>query len=160
MKKALLTRYNYTEDGYRKRFREATPETEETPDQFVIRLKNYLLERGPKDLVELTTWAQKYLIAHKEQLGKSKATVQPRRADQKKTTQSKPDSLQGRRCHGFGHKQSECGTKYSPGKDQKGSLTPVSQSSQKKTRAMVAQLDKDGENGFHMCRGGRNQIQE
>ena len=27
LKKALLTRYNYTEDGYRKRFREATPET-------------------------------------------------------------------------------------------------------------------------------------
>ena len=25
----------------------------------------YLLERGPKDLVELTTWAQQYLIAHK-----------------------------------------------------------------------------------------------
>ena len=134
LKKALLTRYNYTKDGYRKRFREATPETEETPDQFVIRLKNYLakwlelsgrspqnfdalvdlivkeqfinacsedlamylLERGPKDLVELTTWAQKYLIAHKEQLGKSKATVQPRRADQKKTIQSKPDSSQGR----------------------------------------------------------------
>ena len=124
LKKALLTRYNYTEDGYRKRFREATPETEETLDQFVIRLKNYLakwlelsgsspqnfdalvdlivkeqfinacsedlamylLERGPKDLVELTTWAQKYLIAHKEQLGKSKATVQPRLVDQKKTT--------------------------------------------------------------------------
>ena len=106
LKKALLTRYNYTEDGYRKRFREATPETEETPDQFVIRLKNYLakwlelsgsspqnfdalvdlivkeqfinacsedlamylLERGPKDLVELTTWAQKYLIAHNVQI--------------------------------------------------------------------------------------------
>ena len=193
LKKALLTRYNYTEDGYRKRFREATPETEETPDQFVIRLKNYLakwlelsgsspqnfdalvdlivkeqfinacsedlamylLERGPKDLVELTTWAQKYLIAHKEQLGKSKATVQPRRVDQKKTTQSKPDSSQGRqrslqcyRCRGFGHRQSECGTKISPGKDQKGSSTPLSQSSQKKTRAMVAQLDKDGEKAF------------
>ena len=107
LKKALLTRYNYTEDGYRKRFREATPETVETLDQFVIRLNYlakwlelsgsspadfdalvdlivkeqfinacfedlamYLLERGPKDLVELTTWAQKYLIAHKEQLGK------------------------------------------------------------------------------------------
>ena len=193
LKKALLTRYNYTEDGYRKRFREATPETEETPDQFVIRLKNYLakwlelsgsspqnfdalvdlivkeqfinacsedlamylLERGPKDLVELTTWAQKYLIAHKEQLGKSKATVQPRRVDQKKTTQSKPDSSQGcqrslqcYRCRGFGHRQSECGTKISPGKDQKSSSTPVSQSSQKKTRAMVAQLDEDGEKAF------------
>ena len=151
LKKALLTRY-YTEDGYRKRFIEAMPETEETPDQFVIRLKNYLakwlelsgsspqnfyalvdlivkeqfinacsedlamylLERGPKDLVELTTWAQKYLIAHKEQLGKSKATVQLRRADQKKTILSKPDSSQGRqrslqcyRCHGFGHRQSD-----------------------------------------------------
>ena len=129
LKKALLTRYNYNKDGYRKRFREATPESEETPDQFIIRLKNYLakglelsgsspqkfdglvdlivkeqfinacfedlamhlLERGPKDLVELTMWAQKYLIAHKEQLGKSKATVQPRREDQKKTTQSKLD---------------------------------------------------------------------
>ena len=124
LKKALLTRYNYTEDGYRKRFREATPETEETPDQFVIRLKNYLakwlelsgsspdnfdalvdlivkeqfisacsedlalylLERGPKDLVELTTWAQKYLIAHKEQLGKSKATVQSRRRSEENDT--------------------------------------------------------------------------
>ena len=193
LKKALLTRYNYTEDGYRKRFREATPETEETPDQFVIRLKNYLakwlelsgsspqnfdalvemivkeqfinacsedlamylLERGPKDLVELTTWAQKYLIAHKEQLGKTKARVQPRRADQKKMTQAKPDLSQGRQrslqcycCHGFEHRQSECGTKISPGKDQKGSSTPVSQSSQKKTRAMVAQLDKDGEKAF------------
>ena len=129
LKKALLTRYNYTEDGYRKRFREATPETEETPDQFVIRLKNYLakwlelsgsspqnfnalvdlivkeqfinacsedlamylLERGPKDLVELTTWAQKYLIAHKEQLGKSKATVQPRpcRSEENDTVQTR-----------------------------------------------------------------------
>ena len=93
LKKARLTRYNFTENGYRKRFREVKPETEETSDQFVIRLKNYLakwlelsgsssgdfialvdlivkeqfinacseklavylFERGPKDLVELTT---------------------------------------------------------------------------------------------------------
>ena len=41
LKKAPLTRYNYTKDGYRERFREATPETEETPFQLVIRLKNY-----------------------------------------------------------------------------------------------------------------------
>ena len=47
-------------------------------------------------------------------------------------------ALQCYRCRGFGHRQSECGTKISPGKDQKGSSTPVSQSSQKKTRAMVA----------------------
>ena len=42
LKKALLTRYNFTEDGYTKRFREVKPETEEMPDQFVIRLRNYL----------------------------------------------------------------------------------------------------------------------
>ena len=40
LKKALLTRYNHTKDGNSKRFREATPETEETPDQFVIRLNS------------------------------------------------------------------------------------------------------------------------
>ena len=45
LKKALLTRYNYTEDGYRKRFRKVKPEMEETPYQFVIRLKNYLAKR-------------------------------------------------------------------------------------------------------------------
>ena len=108
--------------------REVKPETEETPDQFIIRLKNYLakwlelsgsisgdvdalvdlivkeqfikpysedlavylLERGPKDPLELTTWAQQYLIAHKQQLaGKTKSTVQPKRAEQRKLTQSK-----------------------------------------------------------------------
>ena len=42
LKKALLTRYNYTEDGYRKRFREVKPEIKETPDRFVVCLKNYL----------------------------------------------------------------------------------------------------------------------
>ena len=36
--------YIYTEDGYKKKFREVKPETEELPDQFVIRLKNYLAE--------------------------------------------------------------------------------------------------------------------
>ena len=42
LKKALLTRLNFTEDGYRKRFSEVKPETKETLDQLVIRLKNYL----------------------------------------------------------------------------------------------------------------------
>ena len=40
LKKPILTKYNFTEDCYKKRFREV--KTEETPDQFVIRLKNYL----------------------------------------------------------------------------------------------------------------------
>ena len=39
LKKALLASYNFSEDGYRKRFREVKLETEETPHQFVIRLK-------------------------------------------------------------------------------------------------------------------------
>ena len=113
----------------------------------------YLLERAPKELVEITTWAQKFLIAHKQQLcGKNKATVQPRHADQKKSSQSKPDSSQGRQrslqcyhCQGFGHNKSECGTKISPSKDQKDLSTPVNQSSKKKTRAMVAQSCEYGE---------------
>ena len=97
----------------------------------------YLLERGPKVLVGLATWAQKYLTAHKKQLGrKSKTTFQPRRADQKKSTQPKQDLPQGRQrsldcycCQRFGHRQSDCATKISLGKDQKGSSTPMSQSS-------------------------------
>ena len=96
--------------------------TEETPDQFIIHLKNYLalwlelpgrssgnfndlvdlivmkaqfinacseelavylLERGPKELVEVTTCASQYLIAHKQQLGgKTKSTVQLKFAEQ------------------------------------------------------------------------------
>ena len=169
LKKALLSRYNNTEDGYRKRLREVEPETEETPDQFIIRLKNYLgkwlelsesssgdfnaivdlivkeqfinacseelavylLERGPKDLVELATWGQQYLNAHKELAGKTKSTVQPKSAEQRRHTQSKLDTTQGRqrslqcyRCQGYGHRQSECVTKVCPSKDQKSS-TPV-----------------------------------
>ena len=48
LKKTLLTRYNFTADGCRKRFGEVKPETEETPDQFVIRLKNYLASSSSK----------------------------------------------------------------------------------------------------------------
>ena len=115
LKKALLTRYNLTEDGYRWRSRDVKPETDETPDQFVVLtnylakwlefsrsspgnldtsvdlivkkqftnacsddLAVYLLERGQKDLVELTASAQQNLIAHKQQFGvKIKTTAQP-----------------------------------------------------------------------------------
>ena len=41
LKKAMISRHNFTEDGYRKRFREVRPEMEETPDQFLIHL-NFL----------------------------------------------------------------------------------------------------------------------
>ena len=85
---------------------------------------------------------------HKQQLAdKSKAKVHPKRADQKKITQFKKVSSQGRQrslqcyhCQGSGHRQSECGTKISLSKDQKGSSTPVSQGSKKKMRVMVADI--------------------
>ena len=35
LKKELLTMYNFTEDGYRKRFREVKPENDELPSQVV-----------------------------------------------------------------------------------------------------------------------------
>ena len=115
----------------------------------------YLLERGPNDIVELTTLAQQYLIARKQQLGgKNKSKVQPKRAEQRKSTQSKLDTTQGRlrslqcyRCQGYGHRLSECQTKVSPSKDQK-SLTPVGQSNQKKTRVMVARSHECSEEAF------------
>ena len=43
-----------------------------------------------------------------------------------------------------------CDTRTSPGKHQKGSSTPVSQSGQKKTRAMVAQSCENDEEAL-MC---------
>ena len=95
---------NWEKDTWAIKLSALLTETEETPDQFVICLKNYLakwlelsgsssgnfealvdlivkeqlinacseelavylLERGPKDLVELTAWAQQYLITHKQ----------------------------------------------------------------------------------------------
>ena len=36
----------------------------------------YLLERGPNDLVELTTWAQQYLIVYKQQLEEARPSLQ------------------------------------------------------------------------------------
>ena len=104
----------------------------------------YLLEREPMDLVELSTWAQQYLIAHKQQLGgktkstlrielvvytylldrgpkdlvelihATKSTVQLKRVEQRKPTQSKLDvtqkwqrSLQCYRCQGYGHRHGQ-----------------------------------------------------
>ena len=44
LKVALLQRYNYTEQGYRQRFREAKLEDAENPNQFIVRLRNYLTQ--------------------------------------------------------------------------------------------------------------------
>ena len=65
-------------------------------------------------------------------------------------------SLQCYRCQGYCHRQSECPTKVSPGKDQK-SLMPVGQSNQKKTRAMVAKSHEDGDTKqFRLAADGNN----
>ena len=42
LKLALLKRYDFTEFGYRRRFRDAKPEGQESLGQFIVRLKNYL----------------------------------------------------------------------------------------------------------------------
>ena len=42
VKEVLQKRYNLTEDGYRQRFRTCSPEEEENPSMFIVRLKTYL----------------------------------------------------------------------------------------------------------------------
>ena len=64
-------------------------------------------------------------------------------------TQGHQRLLQCYRCQGYDHRQSESLIKVSTGKDQESS-TPVDQSNQKKTRAMVAKSYEDGEESF-MC---------
>ena len=44
LKAALLQQYDYTEQGYLQRFREAKPESAESPDQFIVRLRNYFTQ--------------------------------------------------------------------------------------------------------------------
>ena len=45
LKLALLKRYDFTEFGYCRRFRDAKREGQESPGQFIVRLKNYLTKR-------------------------------------------------------------------------------------------------------------------
>ena len=41
LQNALLQRYDFTEQGYRERFRGAKPERQESPSQFILRISNY-----------------------------------------------------------------------------------------------------------------------
>ena len=43
LKKALLRRYKHTEEGYREKFKQAKPEVTESAEQFVTRIRRYLL---------------------------------------------------------------------------------------------------------------------
>ena len=42
LKEALLKRYDLTEEGYQRNFRNAKPEAGESPEQYVFRIKTYL----------------------------------------------------------------------------------------------------------------------
>ena len=41
LQKALLQRYDFTEQGYCEIFRRAKPEGQESPSQFIVRISNY-----------------------------------------------------------------------------------------------------------------------
>ena len=43
VKLVLIERYDLTEDGYRRKFRVSKPESDESPDQFIVRLTKYLM---------------------------------------------------------------------------------------------------------------------
>ena len=57
LKVALLERYDFTERGYREKFRKARPEGHESPSQFIFRLRNYF----PK-WVELAEVEQTFMV--------------------------------------------------------------------------------------------------
>ncbi len=54
VKEALLTRYELTEEGFRKKFRESLPESGESPQQFINRINNYLMRWQNLSKVEET----------------------------------------------------------------------------------------------------------
>ena len=56
LKVALLERYDFTERGYREKFREARPERHESPPQFIYILKNYFTK-----WIELTEVEQNFM---------------------------------------------------------------------------------------------------
>ena len=66
MKTALMRSYDLTEDGYRRKFRILTPETDESPDQFIVRLSTYLIRWLELSKTEKTFEGLKDLIV-KEQ---------------------------------------------------------------------------------------------
>ena len=57
LKTALFKRYQFTEDGFRHKFRTSKPESGDTHFQFVVRLSGYF-----KRWVDLTEVEQNYLM--------------------------------------------------------------------------------------------------
>ena len=63
---ALSERYDFTERGYREKFREARPEGHESPSQFIFRLKNYFTKWIELTEVEQTFMGVVDLIVHEQ----------------------------------------------------------------------------------------------
>lgn len=71
-----MKRYDLTEDGYRRKFRSSMPETDESPDQFIVRLSTYLIRWLQSSKTEKTFEGLKDLIV-KEQFINSCPTKLP-----------------------------------------------------------------------------------
>ncbi|XP_078486364.1 LOW QUALITY PROTEIN: uncharacterized protein LOC144744881 [Ciona intestinalis] len=65
LKQALLNRYDLTEEGYRSRFRETKPEVDESSEQFIVRLTNYLHKWV--EMSGCTSWDEVSTLLVKEQ---------------------------------------------------------------------------------------------
>ena len=70
LKAALLRRYNLTEEGYRKKFRNCRPEENETAEQYIFRIKTYLEKWIENSNVDQTFEGLKEIIV-KEQFIRS-----------------------------------------------------------------------------------------
>ncbi|XP_074609412.1 uncharacterized protein LOC141863662 [Acropora palmata] len=96
MKIALMRRYDLTEDGYRRKFRISTPETDGSPDQFIVRLSTYLIRwlelsktektfEGLKDFIvkeQFINSCPKELAAHLRERGPETLEEMAKIADQ------------------------------------------------------------------------------
>ena len=127
LKTALLNRYNYTEHGYKQRFRETKPEGFETPGQFIVRLKNYLCKWI--DLSEVTksfegvvhfngAGAVRQCLFHRTicVFNGKKAQDNRRTSRHSRIEDGRPKELRGAgvadlrcfTCQGCGHKAADC----------------------------------------------------
>ncbi|XP_068207579.1 uncharacterized protein [Palaemon carinicauda] len=66
LKKALFRRYDLTEEGFRKKFRNTPPEEGESPAQFIVKLKNFL-KKWMEQAGAYETFAELQQLVIKEQ---------------------------------------------------------------------------------------------
>ena len=66
LKVASLERYDFTERGYREKFREARPKGHESPSHFIVRSKNYFTKRIELAEVQQTFMAVVDLIVREQ----------------------------------------------------------------------------------------------